>query len=120
MALDDMALDEVSANAADAADAAFKPTADIAAEMAGDSAVEGAGDAAADGAGNALMWAKAAYTVGSKLKESGVMASETAGGPTLNMDSSAAISNIVKKKGGPLGLDEYNNTGAFAPAVGVA
>ena len=116
------ALSEINMDPADAADSAFAPATDVVAE---ESAKNAAGDAATDGAGNAMMWAKAAYDVSNKLNESGVMASETPGGPTMNMDTSGANMNNTTPTSGPLNLqleeeeDPYKkNLSAFAPLGG--
>jgi hypothetical protein len=114
-----MALDE---NTADLASGAYAPASNEVVNQTGQKVAE---DTAADGAGNAVMWAKAAYDISNKLNESGVMASESAGGPTMNMDTSGVnmAGNIIQTNG-PLNpqLEEENpykkNLSAFAPLGG--
>ena len=101
----------------------FAPAKDMVTNTTTDSATKATGDAASDGAGNAFMWAKAAYDVSKKMNESGVMASETPGGPTMNMDTSTV--NMASNRG-PLNpnlqeeedlYNKYNkDMSAFAPA----
>ena len=80
--LSDQAANSVNSFAPAAGDAAKNVVADNADKLA-----DGTSEATADSAGNAVMYAKAAYDISNKLNESGVMASESAGGPTMNMDS---------------------------------
>jgi len=125
------ALSEINLDPADAVDAAYAPAGENLAKegvnQAGQEvAKDAAGDAATDGAGNALMYAKAAYDVSNKLNESGVMASEAAGGPTMNMDTSGVNMNSTPQTNGPLNpnkLEEEDdlykkNMSAFAPLGG--
>ena len=115
-----MALDE---NTADLASSAYTPATDATANAATDVAADGASDAAADGAGSAVMYAKAAYDLSNKINESGVTASEVAGGPTMNMDASTTNLNKNKSPLNPLEEEDdmYNknkNMSAFAPLGG--
>ena len=125
------ALSEINLDPADAVDAAYAPAGEELAKegvnQAGQEvAKDAAGDAATDGAGNALMYAKAAYDVSNKLNESGVMASEAAGGPTMNMDTSGVNMNSTPQTNGPLNpnkLEEEDdlykkNMSVFAPLGG--
>ena len=113
-----MALDE---NTADLASGAYAPASNEVVNQTGQKVAE---DTAADGAGNAVMWAKAAYDVSNKLNESGVMASEAAGGPTMNMDTSGVNMNNTTQTNGPLNpqLEEEDpykkNLSVFAPLGG--
>jgi len=125
------ALSEINLDPADAVDAAYAPageglTKEGVNQAGQEVAKDAAGDAATDGAGNALMYAKAAYDVSNKLNESGVMASEAAGGPTMNMDTSGVNMNSTPQTNGPLNpnkLEEEDdlykkNMSVFAPLGG--
>jgi hypothetical protein len=106
------------------ADNNFAPPSDVIPDTTTGSSTQTTGDSAS-GAGNAMMWAKAAYDVSNKLNESGVMPSEVATGPTMNMNTSG-INMANNQVAGPLGKknleedeDPYNkNMSAFAPLGG--